>query len=101
MGEVFLRAMVGERWDLGGLTFHIISVWLLRKWGGKRGDGNCLGCWVFFFPDLVSRMKLKSLLNYVNYLQWGEWKLQSKNFDSFCFYIFSATKQDFKNLEAE
>ena len=47
MGEiVFVCAMLNERWDLGGLTLHVLVVWLLRKWG-KRGELGILGCYGF------------------------------------------------------
>ena len=60
LGEiVFVCAMLGERWDLGGLTLHVLVAWLLRKWG-KRREIGILGCYVF------SIRKLKFLLNYVN-----------------------------------
>ena len=29
--KLFVCAMLGERWDFGGLTLHVLVVWLLRK----------------------------------------------------------------------
>ena len=62
-GVVFVCAMLGEMWDLGGLTLDFLVAWSLRKWG-KSGEIGIFGLlWVF--SDLVSRRKLKYLLNYV------------------------------------
>ena len=47
LGEItFVCVMLGERWDLGGLTLYVLVVWLLRKWG-KRREIEILGCYVF------------------------------------------------------
>ena len=47
VGEiVFVCVMLDEWWDLGGLTLHVLVVWLLRKWG-KRGEIGILGCYEF------------------------------------------------------
>ena len=43
---VFVCAMLDERWDLGGLTLHVLVVWLLRKWG-KRREIGILSCYEF------------------------------------------------------
>ena len=36
----------GPQWDLGGLTLHVLVVWLLRKWR-KKGEIEILGCYGF------------------------------------------------------
>ena len=47
VGEiVFVCVMLDEWWDLGGLTLHVLVVWLLRKWG-KRREIGILSCYEF------------------------------------------------------
>ena len=60
--KLFVCAMLGKRWDLGGLTCSCCLV--AEKVKKKIGDWNFGLLWVF--SDLVSVMKLKSLLNNVN-----------------------------------
>ena len=60
--KLFVCAMLGKRWDLGGLTCSCCLV--AEKVKEKTEDHNFGLLWVFF--DMVSIRKLKSLLNYVN-----------------------------------